>query len=488
MERRQSTCLEPKNATVSTPEQFIAAFDSTTITSVGCIGSGRVGVCTMATMAKRIPNVKFTVFDDDPYVVCSCQTGPLPFYEPDLDDLVATVRGKNLFFTRSLEETVGQSQVVFVCINTPLKTSGIGAGQAADLSSWENAARRIAVAAKGVCKIVVESTTMPIQTGETMRRILDALAPNAFEVLSIPSFYRGGSALQLLESPERMLLGGSDSPTGKVASDAVVRLLGPWIAPEKIVRSNVWSAELAKLAQNAFIAQRITSVNAVSALCEKTGADLDEVMQVVSTDSRIGAGYLKACPGIGGGTLLHNIRMLVYLCRYMRLHDVADYWNQTVVMDEYQRTRFADNIVQTIGSIKGKRIAVLGFAYKPDTSRVQESPAIGLCRSLLLEGAKLAIYDPEVTDENVLAQLPGPAATQVQLCTSALDAVAGADALVLVTGWKEFETLDMAAVHARMARPAFVFDSRGFFDPARLEALGFSVYRIGKPRPVPVSR
>mmetsp|Transcript_45156 Transcript_45156/g.66218 ORF Transcript_45156/g.66218 Transcript_45156/m.66218 type:complete len:483 (+) Transcript_45156:78-1526(+) len=463
--------------------EFATAFHNAPLERVLCIGAGSVGVSTMALMATKMPDVRFTVFDDDPAVICGCQSGALHFYEPGMRELVNSLRTKNLHFSPAFDESVRQAQVVFVCINTPLKTSGVGSGRAADLSGWESMARRIAGASKGECKIVVECSTIPVTTGETMRKVLHAVGDAAkYEVLCFPSFYRGGQAIKDLEVPPRVLLGCQDTPSALIAQEAVTQLISRWIPRENIVHSNLWSAELSKLAQNAMKAQRISSANAVSALCERTGADLDEVMSVVGSDSRIGPGYLKACPGMGGPTLMTNLSMLVYICESMKLHAVAEYWQQVMTLNDYQQQRFCTNIVDTMVNVKGKKIAMLGFAYKPDTSDCRQSPAIAIAKAMREEGARLAIYDPQVTPEVISGAIGADISSlQVTMCKSAMEAVEGAHALVLVTDWECFRSLDMPQVYAAMEKPAYIFDSRGAFDNRELNDLGFVVYRIGKP-------
>eukprot|EP00802_Teleaulax_amphioxeia_P005699 Tamp_05703.p1 GENE.Tamp_05703~~Tamp_05703.p1 ORF type:complete len:483 (+),score=141.99 Tamp_05703:63-1511(+) len=463
-------------------DEFAQRFHGTPLTRVMCIGAGAVGTSTMATMAQHMPDVQFTVFDDDPAVICGCQSGTLHFYEPGIRELVTSLRGKNLAFSPAFDDCVQSAQVIFVCINTPLKTSGIGSGRAADLSGWEAMARRIAEASRGECKIVVECSTIPVTTGETMRKVLHAVGDAAkYEVLCFPSFYRGGQAIKDLEVPQRVLLGCQDTPSALIAQEAVTQLLSRWIPRENIVHSNLWSAELSKLAQNAMKAQRISSANAVSALCERTGADLDEVMSVVGSDSRIGAGYLKACPGMGGPTLMTNLSMLVYICESMKLHDVAEYWQHVLSMNTYQQQRFTNNIVHTMVNVKGKKIALMGFAYKPNTSDCRQSPAIDIAKAMIAEGAHLAVFDPQVQAEVVIDALGNVPTLQVTICKNAMEAVEGADAMVLVTDWECFGTLDMQHVYKVMHKPAFVFDSRGTFDNAELTKIGFISYRIGKP-------
>mmetsp|Transcript_10470 Transcript_10470/g.20607 ORF Transcript_10470/g.20607 Transcript_10470/m.20607 type:complete len:467 (+) Transcript_10470:229-1629(+) len=463
---------------------FNAAFKGTKISHVACLGAGSVGTCTMASMAGHMPDVQFTVFDDNPTVVCGCQAGPLPFFEPGLEELLGKVRGKNLSFTSSLEQAVTSAQVIFVSINTPLKTSGMGVGKAPDLSGWDNMARRISKASNGVCKIIVECSPLPIQTGETMRKVLQATgAPAHYEVMCFPSFHRGGNAIQDLASKDtKVLLGSKDTPEGQVARDAVTGLLQPWISADRIVHSNVWSAELSKLAQNAFIAQRISSVNAVSMLCEKTGADLNEVMKVIGTDTRLGPGYLKACAGMGGPTLLQNLKMLIYLCESMHLQEIADYWTMVLKLNEHQSSRFCDNIVSTMGSVKGKKIAVLGFAYKAGSSDVRESQAIAICKSLLAEGCRLSIVDPQVSLETMLVNLESANPLLLEKCESAMDALKGANGCVVVTDWDEFRSIDWKVAAKVMEKPPFFFDSRDMVDVAAMKGLGFEMFSIGHVR------
>mmetsp|Transcript_43037 Transcript_43037/g.99925 ORF Transcript_43037/g.99925 Transcript_43037/m.99925 type:complete len:470 (+) Transcript_43037:301-1710(+) len=465
-------------------DEFIKEFKGAKISGVACLGGGPVGTCTMATMASRMPDVQFTVFDDNPTVVCGCQSGPLPFFEPGLEELLEKVRGKNLSFTSSLEQAVSKSQVIFVSINTPLKTSGTGGGRAPDLSGWDKMARRISKASNGACKILVECSPLPVTTGETMRKVLAACGhPGTFEVLCLPSFHRGGNAIEDLSNTEtKVLLGSQDTPAGNVARETISELIRPWISGERIVHSNVWSAEISKLAQNAFIAQRISSVNAVSMLCEKTGADLDEVMRVIGSDSRLGPGYLKSCAGMGGPVMLNNLKMLIYLCESLHLPDVAEYWTEVLRLNEYQSKRFCDNIVNTMVTAKGKKIAILGFAYKAGSSDVRESQAIAICKSLLAEQCHLAIVDPQVSLETMMTSLDMSNPLMVERCSNAMDALKGASACVLVTDWDEFKTLDWKAAAAIMEKPPYFFDSRDFVSVDHMKSLGFDVYSIGRAR------
>lgn len=473
------------SVTSDSTSNFCKTFQEKSITNVACIGAGHIGIGTIAVMAERMPDVQFTIFDDNPVTVCACQSGPLPFYHPGLDELCNKLRGKNLHFSPSLEQTVEKSQIVFVCINTPVKTGGIGQGQAPDLSSWDHVARRIADSSKNECKIVVVCSTMPMHTGKTMRQVFQAADTVKHEVVCFPAFFRGGTDVKEMANPRTVLLGSEDTKSGVMAFQVFTKFLEPWIPQDKIVPSNLWSAELAKHAQNAMIAQRISSANAVSALCEKTGADLEEVMRTARTDSRISDGYLQACPSIGGGTLMQNVEMVVWLAEQLQLSDVAAYWKSVLDMNDFQQTRFSSNIATTMGNVKGKKIAILGFAYKPDTSDTRSSPAIRICKDLIEEGAKIVVYDPQVSADSIATALGGYSAfspLQVSFARSAIEACQGAQALVLVTAWEEFKTIDMCEVVGAMVKPPFIFDSRGVWEVRDLERMGFTVYRIGKPR------
>ncbi|MGA2052692.1 MAG: UDP-glucose 6-dehydrogenase [Opitutales bacterium] len=455
-----------------------------------CIGAGYVGGPTMAMIALKCPEHQVTVVDIDARRIAAWSLGPLPIFEPGLDEVVRQARGRNLFFSTDLDAGIRAADLIFISVNTPTKTYGVGAGRAADLQHVEACARRIAEVAGGD-KIVVEKSTLPVRTAESIRAILSARAGGAkFQVLSNPEFLAEGTAVRDLEAPDRVLIGGEETPEGRAAVQTLVDIYQHWVPREKILTTNVWSSELSKLTANAFLAQRISSINAISALCEATGADVDEVAHAIGTDSRIGGRFLKASIGFGGSCFQKDIYNLVYLCEHFGLPEVARYWEQVVVMNDHQKHRFTQRIVRTLyNTIAGKRLGVLGFAFKKDTNDTRESPAIQVCGDLLAEKARLAIYDPRVPAERIFSELglvadaaDGKAAGggAVEVCTDAYAAARGAHALVVCTEWDEFKQLDFARVYREMRQPAFVFDGRNILDLAALRGLGFTAFGIGK--------
>jgi UDPglucose 6-dehydrogenase len=453
-----------------------------------CIGAGYVGGPTMAMIALKCPDHHVTVVDVDARRIEAWNKGPLPVFEPGLDDVVAQARGRNLFFSTDVDGVIRDSDMIFVAVNTPTKTYGVGAGRAADLQHVETCARRISAAARGD-KIVIEKSTLPVRTAESIRAILSASGDSPhFEVLSNPEFLAEGTAVRDLDQPDRVLIGGEETPTGRAAAQALVDIYAHWVPRERILTTNVWSSELSKLAANAFLAQRISSINAISALCEVTGADVDEVAHAIGTDSRLGPKFLKASVGFGGSCFQKDILNLAYLCEHFGLPEVARYWEQVVSMNDYQKSRFTRRIVRTLyNTIAGKRLAVLGFAFKKDTNDTRESPAISVCQDLLVEKARLAIYDPRVVPEKVFGELglkadaPGAStAGAVEVCADAYAAAKGAHALVVCTDWDEFKQLDFARILRDMLQPAFLFDGRNLLDLAALRKLGYTAFGIGK--------
>jgi UDPglucose 6-dehydrogenase len=453
-----------------------------------CIGAGYVGGPTMAMIALKCPEIKVTVVDIDARRIAAWSQGPLPIFEPGLDDVVRQARGRNLFFSTDLDGAIREADMIFISVNTPTKTYGVGAGRAADLQHVEACARRIAEVAGGD-KIVVEKSTLPVRTAESIRAILSArVGGPKFQVLSNPEFLAEGTAVRDLEAPDRVLIGGEETAEGRVAVQLLVEVYAHWVPRKKILTTNVWSSELSKLTANAFLAQRISSINAISALCEATGADVDEVAHAIGTDSRIGPGFLKASVGFGGSCFQKDILNLTYLCDHFGLPEVARYWEQVVTINDYQKGRFTQRIVRTLyNTIAGKRLAVLGFAFKKDTNDTRESPAIQVCNDLLTEKARVAIYDPRVPAEKIFAELGlsadvpgGHTAGLVEVCSDAYAAARGAHALIVCTEWDEFKTLDYARVAKEMLQPAFVFDGRNILDLAALRALGFTASGIGK--------
>ncbi len=437
----------------------------------------------MAVVADRCPHIQVTVVDLNEERIGawnSADLSLLPIYEPGLDEVVGRARGRNLHFTTSVEGAIATADMVFISVNTPTKTHGVGAGQASDLKWIEASARMLAKAATGHT-IVVEKSTLPVRTAQAVKSILEAgPAGKSFAVLSNPEFLAEGSAIRDLENPDRVLIGGESQE----AIEALAGIYGHWVAPEKILRTNLWSSELSKLTANAFLAQRISSINSIAALCEATGADVREVANAIGADSRIGPKFLTAGPGFGGSCFQKDILNLVYLCRYYGLEDVASYWEQVVTLNTWQQHRISRLMVNRLfGTISGKRIAVLGFAFKADTNDTRESPAIQVCLDLLEEGACLAIVDPKVREGQISIDLGKPAGQgegNWQLVDSVEAAAEAADALVLLTEWQQFAQINWPAVAALMRQPAWLFDSRAKADGAAARAAGLNVWTLGE--------
>jgi UDPglucose 6-dehydrogenase len=397
-------------------------------------------------------------------------------------------RGRNLFFSTDIDRGIREANIIFVSVNTPTKTYGIGAGCASDLTNVELCARRIAAVANGN-KIVVEKSTLPVRTAESLKRVLQANANGyKFDILSNPEFLAEGTAIADLQTPDRVLIGGDNTRSGQLAIQELVNVYARWVPRERILTTNLWSSELSKLVSNALLAQRISSVNALSALCEVTGADVDEVTFAAGKDSRIGSKFLKASVGFGGSCFQKDILNLVYLCRHYGLDEVANYWEQVVSINTWQKTRFVRRMIDTMfNTIAGKRIAILGFAFKKDTNDTRESAAIEVCRALLNERAQLAIYDPRVTSRAILSELShatGLSSSELEKCIvcepDPYRAADGAHALAVLTEWDEFKNLDFEFIYRSMRRPAFAFDGRNILSHALLRAIGFDVHAIGK--------
>lgn len=460
------------------------------IKKVCCIGAGYVGGPTCSVIALKCPEIRVTVADKNPQRIEQWNSDKLPIFEPGLDEVVKQCRGKNLFFSTEIETSIKEADLIFISVNTPTKTFGVGKGRAADLKYVESAARMIAEVASGR-KIVVEKSTVPVRAAESITNILKAnTRPGvAFQVLSNPEFLAEGSAISDLLNADRVLIGGEQTPEGKDAIRALSCIYEHWIPPERIITTNTWSSELSKLAANAFLAQKISSINAMSAVCEATGADVSEVAHAVGLDSRIGAKFLQAGVGFGGSCFQKDILNLVYICECLGMPEVAAYWEQVITMNEYQKSRFAHGIiVKLFNTVTDKQIAILGFAFKKNTGDTRESPAICVCKYLLEEGARLNIYDPRVEHKQIIQDLTTPGASKesdrvLELITIHDDpysAATGAHALVVCTEWDEFLELDYKRMYQNMLKPAFVFDGRKFLDHDRLLSIGFHVETIGK--------
>ncbi|MFZ0533936.1 MAG: UDP-glucose 6-dehydrogenase [Anaerolineales bacterium] len=444
-----------------------------------CIGAGYVGGPTMAVIASHCPQYQFVVVDINNEKISAWQSEQLPIYEPGLDEVVRLARGRNLFFSSDINRHIAEADIIFVSVNTPTKSFGQGAGKAADLQFWEKTARQIAENSTK-SKIVVEKSTLPVRTAEAMEVILNSNTKGLhFDIVSNPEFLAEGTAIRNMEEPDRVLIGGRDTPSGQKAIQAIVDLYTNWVPRERIITTNLWSSELSKLASNAFLAQRISSINAISALCEKTGADINEVAHAIGLDNRIGPKFLKAGIGFGGSCFRKDILNLVYLCEYYGLDEVATYWEQVIKMNEYQQARFVSNMISAMfNTIAGKRIVLFGAAFKADTSDTRDSPALAVCRSLLEEQAEVVISDPHAL-ENARIDL-GEAAKRVIFEPDPITAAKGAHAIAVLTDWLNFNLLDYEEIFRSMVKPAFIFDGRNILDHDRLYQIGFNIYMIGK--------
>ena len=450
------------------------------MTNILCIGAGYVGGPTMAVIASHCPQHRVMVVDINEARIAAWQSDHLPIYEPGLEEVVRGALNRNLFFSAEVDRHIDEADIIFVSVNTPTKTFGQGAGRAADLQYWEKTARQI-LRSSTTPKIVVEKSTLPVRTAEAMEQILNYNSKGLhFDVISNPEFLAEGTAVQDMENPDRVLIGGKDSPTGQKAIQAIVDIYAHWVPRERILTTNLWSSELSKLAANAFLAQRVSSINAISALCEKTGADVTEVAHAIGLDSRIGPRFLRASVGFGGSCFKKDILNLVYLCEFYGLKEVATYWEQVVRMNEHQQARFVSNIVSSLfNTVAGKRIALFGVAFKANTSDIRESPALAVCRGLLEEHAEVVITDPHAL-ENARAGL-GELAARVIFEPDPYAAAQGAHAVAILTEWSQYADLDYQAIYTSMVKPAFIFDGRNILDHKRLHAIGFNVHAIGKP-------
>ena len=448
-----------------------------------CIGAGYVGGPTMAMIAHKAPDIEVRVVDMNAARIAAWNSDTLPIYEPGLDEVVRSVRGRNLHFSTDVHGAIEAADIIFVAVNTPTKTYGVGAGRAADLRFIESVARTIAAHAKGP-KIIVEKSTIPVRTAVTIKDILEANGRGgAFQVLSNPEFLAEGTAVADLLNPDRVLIGGERTPEGEAAVATLAGVYGRWVPDSRIIRTNLWSSELSKLVANAFLAQRISSINSISALCEATGADVDEVANAIGRDSRIGPKFLKASVGFGGSCFQKDILNLVYLCEQFGLPDVAAYWEGVVRMNDWQKRRFASRIVSALyNTVADKTIGVLGFAFKKDTNDTRESPAIAVCRDLLAEQARVVVFDPKVPADEIIRDVKaaGGDVSRLTVAGSAYDAARGAHALAVVTEWDQFKALDFARIHEAMSKPAVIFDGRNILDLAALRAIGFRAHGIGR--------
>ncbi len=460
------------------------------ITKICCIGAGYVGGPTMAVIAQKCPHIQVTVVDLNVERIAAWNdknADNIPIYEPGLSAIVADTRGKNLFFSTDVDKAIDEAQIIFISVNTPTKTYGKGKGMAADLKYIELCARQIAKIAKDN-KIVVEKSTLPVRTAEAIKSILDNTGNGVqFQILSNPEFLAEGTAVEDLLSPDRILIGGDTSTEGQKAIQSLVDVYSNWVAPEKILTTNVWSSELSKLTANAFLAQRISSINALSELCEKTGANINEVAKAIGMDSRIGPKFLKASVGFGGSCFQKDILNLVYIAKSYGLNEVADYWEQVIIMNDHQKKRFSNTIVKTLyNTVADKKIAFLGWAFKKDTNDTRESAAIYVANDLINEQAKIAVFDPKVSRKKILGDLDYLETRTSENNSNSIisfddpyEACKNAHAIAVLTEWDEFAHYDWQKIYDAMQKPAFVFDGRNILNESELKAIGFVYQAIG---------
>jgi UDPglucose 6-dehydrogenase len=460
------------------------------ITKICCIGAGYVGGPTMAIIAQKCPHIQVTVVDLNTERIAAWNDDNvenIPIYEPGLSAVVAEARGRNLFFSTDVEKAIDEAQMIFISVNTPTKTYGAGKGMAADLKYIELCARQIATIAKDN-KIIVEKSTLPVRTAEAVKSILDNTGNGVqFQILSNPEFLAEGTAVQDLLHPDRVLIGGDPSDTGQKAVQALVAIYANWVPVDKILTTNLWSSELSKLTANAFLAQRISSINALSELCEVTGAEINEVAKAIGMDSRIGPKFLRASVGFGGSCFQKDILNLVYIAQSYGLNEVADYWEQVIIMNDHQKRRFSKSIVKTLyNTVSDKKIAFLGWAFKKDTNDTRESAAIYVADDLLNEHANIAVYDPKVSRKKMLSDLdylqsrtPEENAKKAKTFQDAYAACEKAHAIAILTEWDEFTTYDWQRIYNQMQKPAFIFDGRNLLDGPALEKIGFVYQAIG---------
>ncbi|WP_396161765.1 UDP-glucose 6-dehydrogenase [Flavobacterium sp.] len=461
-----------------------------TIKNICCIGAGYVGGPTMAVIAQKCPHINVAVVDvneDRINAWNSSNPEDLPIYEPGLAEVVNEARGRNLFFSTEVEKAIDAAEMIFISVNTPTKTYGAGKGMAADLKYIELCARQIAKVAKSD-KIVVEKSTLPVRTASAIKEILTNTGNGVnYQILSNPEFLAEGTAIADLFQPDRVLIGGDITTEGQQAIQSLVEIYSNWVAKDRILTTNLWSSELSKLTANAFLAQRVSSINALSELCEKTGANVNEVAQAIGLDSRIGPKFLKASVGFGGSCFQKDILNLVYIAKSYGLEEVADYWEQVIIMNDHQKRRFAKNIISTLyNTVAGKKIAFLGWAFKKDTNDTRESAAIYVADDLLNEQAAIAVYDPKVKPTQMWSDLnyleTRSQAENQKLLTAysnPYEACHGAHAIAVLTEWDEFRDYDWNKIYESMLKPAFVFDGRNILDKRKLEDIGFVYKAIG---------
>merc|ERR1712125_174743 len=452
-----------------------------------CMGALQSNGPTCATIALKCPHVKVTIVDLNEARIAAWNSDDLPIYEPGLDEVVKACRGKNLFFSTDVKGAIEEADIIFASVNTPTKIKGVGAGRAADLRYIESVGRTVAQYANRP-KIIIEKSTVPVKTAEALQRVVSAnQGSQKFWILSNPEFLAEGMAMKDLSAPDRVLIGGPTSTDGVLAANVLVDIYANWVPREKILTTNLWSSELSKLVANAMLAQRVSSMNSISQLCEKTGADVTEVSRAIGADSRIGPKFLGASVGFGGSCFQKDILNLVYICECEGLHECARYWQMVVDMNEHQKEHFTHKIISSLfNTVTNKKIAVFGFAFKKDTGDVRETPALTVCHMLAMDGAFVHVYDPKVERATALEEFAHHNMEVEEerfiLCNTPEEAVDGAHALVVLTEWDEFKVYPYEEFYAKMMKPACVFDGRGILNHKALEDIGFEVHAIGKGR------
>jgi UDPglucose 6-dehydrogenase len=461
------------------------------INNICCIGAGYVGGPTMAVIAQKNPHIRVTCVDMNEKRIAAwndSNLNNLPIYEPGLAEVVSEARGRNLFFSTDVDGAIDDADMIFISVNTPTKTYGEGKGMAADLKYIELCARQIARVSK-THKIVIEKSTLPVRTAEALKNILENTGNGVkFQILSNPEFLAEGTAIQDLQHADRVLIGGDNTPEGQEAMQELVNIYNAWIPKERILTTNVWSSELSKLVANAFLAQRVSSINAISELCEVTGADVNEVARAIGMDSRIGSKFLNASVGFGGSCFQKDILNLVYIAKSLGLNEVADYWEQVIILNDHQKHRFARKIVSTLyNTVADKKITFLGWAFKKDTNDTRESAAIYVAEKLLLEQANITVYDPKVSRDQIIADLAYlgnidqvTIRERISVVNDPYEAMKNAHAIAVLTEWDEFKAYEWEKVYLEMMKPAFLFDGRGILDHGSLDRIGFKTYAIGK--------
>ncbi len=461
------------------------------IKNICCIGAGYVGGPTMAVIADKCPEIIVNVVDINAKRIEAWNNSSiekLPIYEPGLGEIIKRRRGKNLHFSTDIKKFISEADMIFISVNTPTKTKGIGAGKASDLKWVESSTRQISKYANG-STIVVEKSTLPVRTAQTIKKILELSSSKnsqkSFSVLSNPEFLSEGTAINDLVNPDRVLIGGDD----KNAIEKLIKIYLNWVQKEKIITTNLWSSELSKLIANAFLAQRISSINSITALCESTGADVKEVSQAIKTDHRIGKFFLNPSPGFGGSCFKKDILNLVYICDHYGLHEVSSYWQKVVDINDWQSKRILEIIVEKLfGNIAGKKISILGFSFKANTNDTRESPAIRICKGLLEEGCNLSIYDPKVSVDQIDKDLECPPLIKLndsnklkrwELANSVIDSATDSHAIVIVTEWDEFQDLNWELISQKMRSPSWLFDTRSICNIEEAKLYGINIWRIG---------